>query len=122
MTVFLMVFYGSLLTLGNIMALTHTSDKNKKGVTAITKKAPINDQRLVAFKHWLATKANITITNDAQYQDCYKSIGKPTKKEIWEKLQEVDRKLFSAGDLSFFRKQNIINFKVGPGRNRSLKF
>ncbi len=76
------------------------------------------EQRRLAFKTWLATKADIKITADFQYQQCYEIIGNPTRDEVWDMLQKVDGKLFTSGQDDFNAKQGVIKFKLGTGKSR----
>ena len=97
-----------------------------RGLTAekVKRKPKLNsrqDERETVFKVWLATKAEMSITDESQYQECYEQINSPTQKELWAMLQEIESQLFSAGDSDFFKNQKIIKFKLGTGNNRNLQ-
>lgn len=98
-----------------------SDNKSKKNISTKPQVQPVQEQREGALKNWLATKANLTIEDDKQYQACYKAIGEPTQKEIWEKLQGMEIKLFAAGFDDFFKYQKIIDFKIGTGARRRKK-
>ena len=79
----------------------------------------VNVKREVVFKTWLATKADLKIKDDSDYNQCYAILGSETQETIWGHLQKIDQKLFSCGKDEFFRKQKIIQFKMGSGNGRN---
>ena len=84
----------------------------------VTKRQSKQSLRESEFKTWLATKADIAITDDSSYQQCYKKIGEPTQHDVWKRLQKLNPDLFGAGKDDFFKLQEIIRFKEGTSKGR----
>ena len=97
------------------------SAETNKSSTPKEKKQSKQSLRESKFKTWLAVKANIPITGDSSYQECYKKIGEPTQKEVWKMLQGIDQELFALGKDDFFKFQGVIDFKGGTGKGRKRR-
>lgn len=79
---------------------------------------PKIQQRILAFKFWLVSTAserspNTSVSVDT-LQECYEIIGSPTRDEVWDKLNKIDKKLFRSGKDDFLKAAaKEIEFQTG---------
>lgn len=68
---------------------------------------PIIQQRIIAFRFWLVStaieKSPTQSISVHTLQECYEIINSPTRDEVWDKLNKIDKKLFRAGKDDFFK-------------------
>jgi hypothetical protein len=84
------------------------------------KKTGVLERRKTAFKYWLVGNSGKSIHEDNDLQSCYESRGKPTRKEVWQRLNLMDNKLFGPGKDDFIKAMgSVIQFKKGTNKGRS---
>lgn len=100
---------------------SHYSE-NPKVKGSPSKRESVEDKRTTAFKYWLVGNSGMSIHNDDDLQGCYENFGSPTKAEVWQRLNQMDNKLFAAGYDDFIRAMStVIQFKQGTGNGRNAE-